>query len=134
MVEGGRRKAARMSRPVREWKLQAAAVVALRQHPDYGRRFLIAGDQNAGKRGPQAMMIAKVTGMEPGEPDLRVYADGGRLLLIEYKAAKGRLSKEQRQRHADMGRLGYEVATIKAATEAQCAATTLDVVNAWLAA
>lgn len=116
-----------------EWRCQAAAVRALRSHPDYGRRFLVAGDMNAGKRGPQAQAQAQATGMTPGEPDLRVYLDKGAVRLIEYKLAKGRLSPAQRDRHAAMARIGHRVEVVWAASEADCAAQTVKLVEDWLA-
>ncbi len=55
-------------------------------------RILLAGDQNAAKRGPKAQTQALATGMTPGEPDLRIYLTGGRLRMIENKVGKGKLS------------------------------------------
>lgn len=96
-----------------ESELQAAQVAALRALPDYGVRFLIAGDQNAAKRGPVAQLEAKRTGMTPGEPDLRIYIKGGELLLIENKNGGYYLSQEQKDRHVALEDLGFPVWTIK---------------------
>jgi hypothetical protein len=40
--------------------------------PEYGKEFLLAGDQNAAKRGPKAQAQAEslAAGMTAGEPDL----------------------------------------------------------------
>jgi len=118
---------------VPEWRLQAAAVRALRAHLDFGKRFALAGDMNAGRRGKQTATIAKATGMTPGEPDLRVYSEQGRLLLVEYKTGAGRLSTAQVDRHALLIRLGYTVHVVRANTEAECAAETVRIVEEWLA-
>lgn len=106
---------------VPEWRLQAAQVRRLRAMPEFGRQFLLAGDMAAGKRGPRARVEATATGLTPGEPDLRVYLAGGRLLLIENKTLKGRLSPEQIARHEDLERIGHTVLVIRAATEADAA-------------
>lgn len=120
---------------VPEWKLQASSVRALRAMPEFGRRFIIAADMAAGRRGWQTATIAKATGLVQGEPDLRIYMDGGRLGLIEYKSGNGRLSPEQRDRHAELTRLGFGyLATIKSTSEADSAAQTLAIVKGWLAA
>lgn len=120
--------------PVLEWRLQAAAVRALRAMPEYNQAFTIAADMNSGKRGPQAQVQAKATGLAPGEPDLRVYVRGGRLCSIEYKAARGRLSPEQTSRHALLRGLGFTVEVVKAGTEDEAATATTGLVREWLAA
>lgn len=117
---------------VPEWRLQAAAVRRLRARPDFGVRFALAGDMNAARRGKQTATVAKATGMTAGEPDLRLYAEAGRLLLVEYKAGKGRLSQDQRDRHALLTRLGYAVHVVRATTEADCADQTEALLDAWL--
>lgn len=102
--------------------------------PEFGRRFTLAADMAAGKRGWQNAAIAKATGMVAGEADLRCYLDGGRLGLIEFKAENGRLSPEQRDRHALLARLGFgHQAVIKAATEADAADMAMSTVRRWLA-
>lgn len=116
-----------------EWKLQAAAVRALKTMPEYQRQFLLAGDMASGKRGPKAQMQALATGLTPGEPDLRLYLPEGRIAFIEYKTSAGRLSPAQRQRHADMARLGHTVEVVAATTEDECADKTVALVRGWLA-
>lgn len=118
--------------PVLEWRLQAAAVRALRNHPAYGQTFTLAADMNSARRGPQAQMQAKATGLAPGEPDLRIYVAGGRLFSIEYKAARGRLSPEQVARHELLARLGFTVAVVKAVTEDEATEKTLALLAGWL--
>lgn len=116
-----------------EHELQAAQVRALKAMPEYGTQFLIAGDQNAGKRGPKAQAIALATGMAAGEPDLRVYGANARLLLIENKVGNGRLSQAQIDRHAALRKLGYTVEVLRATSEDECAAKTVALVRQWLA-
>lgn len=117
-----------------EWKLQAAAVRALRALPEFGKRFTLAADMAAGKRGRQNAAIAKATGLVAGEADVRLYMEGGRLGLIEFKAAKGRLSPEQKDRGALLARLGFtHQAVVKAATEPDAALQAVSVVSGWLA-
>lgn len=119
---------------VPEWRLQAAQCRRLRSMPEHGRLFLIAGDQNAARRGPQAAVQAQATGMTPGEPDLRVYLSGGRVAFIENKTLNGRLSPEQRDRHEAMAALGHIVAVVKAGTEADAADQAEALVRGWIAA
>jgi len=119
--------------PELEWRLQAAAVRALKAMPEFGRQFLLAGDMASGKRGPKAQMQALATGLTPGDPDLRIYLPAGRIAFIEYKTSTGRLSPAQKQRHADMARLGHIVEVVAAATEDECADKTVALVRGWLA-
>lgn len=118
--------------PVLEWRLQAAAVRALRALPTYNRRFTIAADMAAGRRGMQTSVQAKATGLVPGEPDLRVYLAGGRLCMIEFKGAKGRESTEQIDRIALLDTLGFTVVVLKAAAEAEAAERAVELVRGWL--
>lgn len=125
--------------PELEWKLQAAAVKAARAIPGFGNSaapgvtFTLAGDFNAGRRGMQESVKAKATGLVKGEADLRLYFSDGRLKMIEYKAARGRLSPEQVVRHELFRHLGFEVVVIKAETEAEAAERTVEQIRAWLA-
>jgi len=116
-----------------EWELQAAQVSALRRLPQYQRQFLLAGDMNASKRGPRAQAQAIATGMTSGEPDLRIYGEYGRLLLIENKVGQGRLSPAQKDRHAALQRLGYAVLVIRATTTTEAAERAVTAVLGWLA-
>lgn len=121
-------------RAVQEYEIQAAAVRALRKLPEFGRQFTLAADMAAGKRGRQASVIAKATGLVPGEPDLRVYIASGRLCMIEFKAGKGRESAEQIDRIALLDTLGFTVEVLKADTEAEGAEKAVAMVKGWLAA
>ena len=99
-----------------EEDLQTAQCVALRMSPLYGKAFLFAGDMSAAKRGPKAQAMASRTGMIAGEPDLRIYLNGGGLLLIENKTNKGKLSNWQIKRHKELAMLGHDVVVIYAET------------------
>lgn len=96
-----------------EADLQAEQVSRLQGREDYGIEFTIAGDMNAARRGPVAALEAKRTGMAPGEADLRIYVSGGVLVMIENKNGGGHLSQEQKDRHALLDRLGFQVWTVK---------------------
>lgn len=119
--------------PPLEWELQAAQVTSLRRLPQYQRQFLLAGDMNASKRGPTAQAQAIATGMTSGEPDLRIYGEYGRLLMIENKVGQGRLSPAQKDRHAALQRLGYTVLVIRATTTTEAAEKAVTAVLGWLA-
>ncbi|MBY5553736.1 VRR-NUC domain-containing protein [Rhizobium leguminosarum] len=117
----------------KEWELQAAQVRALRAMPEYGKQFLLAGDQNSAKRGPRAQMEATAAGMTPGEADLRIYLAGGQLRMIENKVGKGRLSPAQIDRHAALARLGHPVEVVRADACAGAAVRAVELVRGWLA-
>ena len=112
---------------------QAAQVRAMRAMPEYQHQFLLAADMNAERRGPRARQMALATGMTAGEPDLRIYGKGGRLLLIENKVGRGRLSPAQVERHAALERLGHTVTVLRAATTDDAAAQAVQMVRGWLA-
>lgn len=119
--------------PPKEWELQAAQVRALRTLPSYGRQFLLAGDQNAAKRGPRAQQEAIAAGMTPGEADLRIYLAGGQIRMIENKVGKGQLSTAQKDRHAALSRLGHHVVVVSATTPSDAAYQAVELVTSWLA-
>ena len=80
------------------------------------RGFTFAHDMNAGRRSPQAGARLKLQGMRAGEPDMRFYLPNGKLVLAEYKTARGRLSSKQEDRINQLRYYGFVVAVIKAAT------------------
>ena len=118
--------------PPEEWELQAAQVRRLRAMPEYGKRFLLAGDMNAAKRGPRAQQEAIAAGLTPGESDLRIYLDGARLRMIENKVGSGRLSPPQVDRHAKLAALGHDVAVVRAVSENEAADKAVALVRGWL--
>lgn len=117
----------------KEWEGQAAQVRRLRSMPEYGRQFLLAGDQNSAKRGPRAQMEAIAAGMTPGEADLRLYLAGGQLRMIENKVGRGRLSPAQVERHAALKRLGFTVEVVRFDTVHEAADKAEALVRSWLA-
>ncbi|MDP9840144.1 hypothetical protein J2T09_004924 [Neorhizobium huautlense] len=118
--------------PPMEWELQAAQVRALRAMPTYGKQFLLAGDQNAAKRGSRAQQEAIAAVMTPGEADLRIYLAGGQIRMIENKVGKRRLSTAQKDRHAALCKLGHQVAGVSAITPADAASQAVSLVQGWL--
>lgn len=123
-----------MTLPLKEWQLQAAAVTALRRARDNGLPIRVAGDMNAGRRSIRERGLAVATGLNPGEPDLRVYLPNGRLLLIEFKRPGGRLSKDQKDAHAELANLGHNVITLIPADEEEAAILSVDAALARLPA
>jgi hypothetical protein len=123
-----------------EWQIQAEAVRRVRQLGGYGDElgrgvvFTLAGDFNSARRSPQQAVIAKATGIAAGEPDIRLYGRGGRLLLIEMKGPKTPISADQKKRHALLGKLGHPVAVVRGKTIDQGAADVVKLVQDWLAA
>ncbi|MEK9754414.1 MAG: VRR-NUC domain-containing protein [Rhodospirillaceae bacterium] len=91
--------------------LQMAIVRELRR-----RGTVFAADFNAGKRNPGR---AQAMGLTAGEPDLRLYLPGGRLLLVELKTDRGTVSKAQKDRHRTLTETGFDVRVLRAATPAE---------------
>lgn len=116
-----------------EWELQAAQVRALRALPEYGKRFLLAGDQNASKRGPRAQAEAVAAGLTPGEADVRIYLEGGQIRMIENKVGRASLTESQKHRHPALARLGHDVLVVRAVTEEDAAEQAVSLVRGWLA-
>ncbi|MFG6500171.1 VRR-NUC domain-containing protein [Sulfitobacter sp. 1A15106] len=107
---------------------QAAAIRALRMAERAGYALTSAGDQNAEQRGAKAMAKAVLTGLTPGETDLRVYIGGGVLLSIELKTEVGRVSQEQKDRHARLRELGFKVSIVRSDHPRITARTVMDLV------
>jgi len=90
--------------------IQLAVVTWLRKH-----KFMFAADQNAGRRSRRDGARRKALGMAAGEPDLRVYRQGGVVTFIELKTARGRVSPAQKDRIQSLNDLGF-VAVVVAAS------------------
>lgn len=120
--------------PVLEWEMQAEQVRRLKAMPEYGKQFLLVGGMEAGRRGKQEAVKAKATGLTAGHPDLTIFLPGGKVAMIENKAANGRLSPEQRERHAAMAAIGHTVVVLRASTEDEAARLAVETVRSWLAA
>jgi hypothetical protein len=91
--------------------LQSAVVQWLRRNG-----FDVAADMGGLRTSRRQASLAKQSGLIAGEPDLRIYLDGGRLLMVEMKTARGSVSKVQRERHAVLRGLGFDIEVLKAAT------------------
>lgn len=124
--------------PDLEWRIQAEAVRRIRQLPGYGDEwgpgvtFTLAADFNAARRSPQEAVKAKATGIAAGEPDMRLYLNGGRLRLIEFKGARTPVSADQRRRHPLLSGLGFDVVIVRATTIEEGAAAAVALVRGWL--
>ena len=94
--------------------LQAAVVQWLRRNG-----FDVAADQGGLRTSRRQAGLAKQSGLIAGEADLRIYLNGGRLLMVEMKTARGSVSKVQRERHAKLRGLGFDIEVLKAATPAE---------------
>lgn len=90
-----------------EWEIQSYIVQQARR-----AGLFIEGDQNAAKRGFMAAARAKACGMMAGTPDLRVLKDNGKIVFIEVKKGKGKLSSAQKEWHSKAESLSHEVYTI----------------------
>lgn len=119
--------------PVLEWELQAEQVRQLKAMPEYGKRFLLIGGMEAGRRGKSEQVKAKATGLTAGHPDLTIFLPGGRVAMIENKAENGRLSAEQKERHAALKAIGHIVEVVKAETKTAAASAAVELVKGWLA-
>lgn len=76
--------------------------------------YKCAGGMEQGARGGSAGARAKANGLTAGEPDLRIYLDGGRLIFIELKLVSGRLSDVQVVYHEMLRGLGHMVFVVYA--------------------
>ena len=115
-----------------EEHLQQAIVMRCKQRADYAKKFVIVGDMNAAKRTQQLAARLKASGMQAGEPDLRVYLNGGRVLFIELKRKGGRLNPAQVMWHDILAGLGFSVLTIIATTPQEAVDSALAVIEEFL--
>lgn len=104
--------------------IQLAVVQHLRR-----RKIVFAADQNAGRRSMREGARRKALGMAAGEPDLRIYLPGGRLVLVELKKRNGKVSAAQKERHADLVSLGFAVHTLRADTPANAVGQMVDILS-----
>lgn len=94
-----------------EHELQVAVIQRLRK-----LNVLYAADQNGLRTSKRQGAMAKQAGMMAGEPDIRIYLNGGRIIFIEMKTIRGSISAIQRQRHKALAELGHFVYIIKEPT------------------
>lgn len=64
---------------------------------------------------PRVASKAIAQGMAPGFPDIEIYLND-RLVFIELKTVRGRLSDRQKEVHKRLSDLGYDVNVVKRAT------------------
>lgn len=117
---------------VPEWRLQQAVVVDLDRRITSGQLFEFAAGLEGVRLTPKKRGEMRQQGMMAGEPDLRFYFPGGRLVLIEMKAGDGSTNAAQKERHAKLARLGFVVHVVKAKTEAEAIAKVGAIVDAEL--
>jgi len=115
-----------------EWELQAEQIKRLRAMPEHGKTFLLAGDQNAARRGPKARSQAIAAGMTAGEPDVRVYLLGARVAFIENKVGEAALLPSQVTRHRALKSLGHTVAVVRAINRSDAADQAERLVRTWI--
>lgn len=92
---------------------QAVTMRALDKAERDGWPLSAEGDQNSAKRGSTASAIAKLTGLKPGAPDVRVLLEKGSIAFYELKTEVGRVSDEQKDRHQRYRDLGHHVKVIQ---------------------
>lgn len=110
--------------PLKEWHLQASAVKWLRRYRQAGWPIRVAGDMNAGRRTLKEQGQASATGINAGEPDVRVYLPHGNLLLVEFKRPGETVEPggDQDKAHAELRALGHDVIMLTPANEDEAAA------------
>lgn len=102
-----------------EYMLQAAMVAEFNKLEAEGWPLSAVGDMNAARRGYAEAAKCKAMGMKAGEPDVRVYLESGKLVLIEVKVGNGALSPAQVERHGRLRWLGHTVGVARLTTEEQ---------------
>ena len=66
------------------------------------------------KRDVRQQRAAKLHGMRPGRPDIEIFLAGGRIVFLELKTLKGRLSHKQSEVHKELSNLGHGVRVVYA--------------------
>lgn len=74
----------------------------------------VAGGMEGAAKSRSVAGMSKATGQAAGEPDLRIYITGGRLIFIELKLVSGRLSDVQTVYHEMLRGLGHMVFVVYA--------------------
>lgn len=96
--------------------IQIAIIDALRW-----RGIMAVHIANEGRRSVVAGRRLKQQGMRPGFPDLALYGPGGRHMLMEVKAPKGRVSEAQAECIAELQARGVHVAVVRSIDDALAA-------------
>ena len=119
----------KVSNRVPEWRLQAEQVAELQSLMSQGHAFAFAAGLEGVPLTPKKRGEMRAQGMAAGEPDLRFYFAGPRLVLLENKAGGGSVSKDQRERHALLRSFGFEVRVAKMKTLDDARQTVRDLVR-----
>jgi hypothetical protein len=107
-----------------EAQIQRAIVGDCRRHLQNGKvAASVATAQGSGDAEQRARYGAKLKsfGVWAGEPDLRIYLDGGVTVMLEVKAQKGRLSDTQQVAHLELQSFGHWVYVVRSVDEARAA-------------
>tara|TARA_R110000787_G_scaffold229028_1_gene336606 strand:+ start:545 stop:949 length:405 start_codon:yes stop_codon:yes gene_type:complete len=99
-----------------EEDLQQAIIMRMRQRKDHGQWFRIVGDMNAAKRNKSTGARLKAAGMQTGEPDMRIYVEGGVVCFVELKRTGNKTSEAQDVWHDILTDLGFDVIILTADT------------------
>lgn len=121
---------------VPEWRLQAEVAADLeRRIEKLGQPFQYAASLEGviGNLNPYQSKLAKATGCKAGEPDIRLYFTGGRLVFVELKAKGGRLKQSQKDRFPLLEALGFIIHTVEAETPEEAVAKVGAIVDRELA-
>ena len=116
-----RKPQSRMAKPRRrqpEADLQRAVMAYLRQIEALGYCMALHVP-NGARRHPITGAILRGLGMRAGAPDIIVLLKGGKTLLMELKAAKGRLSDAQESFGDGAVMLGHRYVVVRDLVEAQ---------------
>ena len=76
-------------------------------------RALVFAVPNAARRTPSGRAANAVPGLMPGAPDLVICLPGGRVLWVEVKASRGRLSDAQFMFCGKLHALGHDYAVVR---------------------
>lgn len=119
-----------------EWKLQAAMAAHLDSRIALDQPFAYAASLEGvvGNLKPYQAQLAVATGVKRGEPDLRLYFAGGRIVFVEVKGDKGGLKESQRVRIPILRGLGFTVHIVRVASEEEARSAIGGIVDAELAA
>lgn len=106
----------RVTDRIPEWRLQAEIAAYL---DSIGQPYAASLEGVIGNLNPYQSQLAKATGVKRGEPDLRLYFPTGRLVMVELKGERGRLTLDQKERIPMLRELGFTVHLVRASTPAE---------------
>ena len=97
-----------------ESKIQSAIVSYIR---NVVKDCMVIAIPNGARRTPSGYAANAVAGLTPGAPDLVVVLPEGRVLWLEVKAPKGRVSENQVFVHERMNDLGHTIHIVRSIEE-----------------